>query len=79
MEASTGRLLTYEEYLSYDDGTDYRNELVDGVLLFAQFAEPPMGAVVFLAPRNRKAFPHRNFNAPCYVPSGAMVSSSPWL
>jgi len=32
MEAPVGRLLTYEEYLSYDDGTDYRNELVDGVL-----------------------------------------------
>jgi Uma2 family endonuclease len=32
MEVSTGRLLTYEEYLRYDDGTDYRNELVDGVL-----------------------------------------------
>ncbi|AGY60085.1 Uma2 family endonuclease [Gloeobacter kilaueensis] len=32
MEAPAGRLLTYEEYLHYDDGTDYRHELVDGVL-----------------------------------------------
>ncbi|AGY58530.1 Uma2 family endonuclease [Gloeobacter kilaueensis] len=32
MEVPTGRLLTYEEYLHYDDGTDYRHELVDGAL-----------------------------------------------
>jgi Uma2 family endonuclease len=32
MKAPTGRLLTYEEYLNYEDGTDYRHELVDGVL-----------------------------------------------
>jgi Uma2 family endonuclease len=32
MEAPIGRLLTYEEYLHYDDGTDTRYELVDGVV-----------------------------------------------
>ncbi|NJL23339.1 MAG: Uma2 family endonuclease, partial [Leptolyngbyaceae cyanobacterium SM1_3_5] len=27
------RKLTFEEYLAYDDGTDTRYELVDGVLV----------------------------------------------
>ena len=31
--AATAKLLTMEEYLAYDDGTDTRYELVDGVLV----------------------------------------------
>jgi Uma2 family endonuclease len=31
--AATSKLLTMEEYLAYDDGTDTRYELVDGVLV----------------------------------------------
>lgn len=34
------RALTFEEYLSYDDGTDYRYELVDGRLFIMN---PPRG------------------------------------
>ncbi|MEX0270783.1 Uma2 family endonuclease [Leptolyngbyaceae cyanobacterium UHCC 1019] len=31
--SSTSKLMTMEEYLAYDDGTDTRYELVDGVLV----------------------------------------------
>jgi Putative restriction endonuclease len=31
--AKTQKLLTFEEYLTYDDGTDTRYELVDGELV----------------------------------------------
>ena len=33
MTIATNQRLTLEEYLSYDDGTDTRHELVDGVLV----------------------------------------------
>lgn len=32
MHPATSSTLTFEEYLAYDDGTDTRYELVDGVL-----------------------------------------------
>ena len=33
MVVATERRMTLEEYLSYDDGTDIRHELMDGVLV----------------------------------------------
>ncbi len=41
MTVATSRKMTLEEYLTYDDGTDTRYELVDGVLV-AMGAENPL-------------------------------------
>jgi Uma2 family endonuclease len=45
MTVATDRRLTLEEYLDYDDGTDARYELVDGVLV-EMGAESPMNPTI---------------------------------
>jgi Uma2 family endonuclease len=45
MGTAINRHMTLEEYLSYDDGTDTRYELVDGVLV-AMGAEYPITSTI---------------------------------
>jgi Uma2 family endonuclease len=44
--ATTTQKLTFEEYLTYDDGTDNRYELVDGELLLMSLGTGKHGAVI---------------------------------
>ncbi len=46
MAIATQKKMTLEEYLAYTDGTDYRYELVDGVLV-------EMGQRIHSIPRSR--------------------------
>jgi Uma2 family endonuclease len=45
MTVATQKYMTLEEYLAYDDGTDTRYELVDGVLV-AMGAENPLNPLI---------------------------------
>jgi len=45
MTIATPKRLTLEEYLTYDDGTDTRYELVDGVLV-EMGAEDPINSTI---------------------------------
>ncbi len=47
MHQTTTQRLTFEEYLAYDDGTDTRYELVEGVLV-AMSAESPLNLDIAL-------------------------------
>jgi Uma2 family endonuclease len=44
--ATTTQKLTFEEYLTYDDGTDKRYELVDGELVLMSLGTGKHGAVI---------------------------------
>ena len=49
MNQTTTQRLTFEEYLAYDDGTDTRYELVNGVLV-ATGAESPLNLDIAFFP-----------------------------
>jgi Uma2 family endonuclease len=46
MTIATAKLMSLEEYLTYDDGTDARHELVDGVLVEMSLGTGKHGGVI---------------------------------